>query len=216
MSTIIESYEQQYSNLTAEITVLIGKIGNSQGGEKQIHVRQVEKFFDEVSELLEQMELEVKELPAKDRQKYKTRLSSYKIELSKLQGDMKRAKLGLSNRDELLGDDMNDSEDQRARLLDNTEKLERSSRKLEHGYRVVLETEQIGAQVLEDLSVQRQTIERSRNRLDEMNTTLGRSSRVLSGMMKRLIQNKILLLVLGVVILVVIVLAIYFTVRKKS
>ncbi|KAK3590957.1 hypothetical protein CHS0354_034529 [Potamilus streckersoni] len=216
MSTIIESYEQQYSNLTAEITVLIGKISNSQGGEKQGHVRQVEKFFDEVTELLEQMELEVKELPAKDRQKYKTRLTSYKIELSKLQGDMKRSKLGLSSRDELLGDDINDSEDQRVRLLDNTEKLERSSRKLEHGYRVVLETEQIGAQVLEDLSAQRQTIERSRNRLNEMNTTLGRSSRVLSGMMKRLIQNKILLLVLGVVILVVIVLAIYFTVRKKS
>lgn len=32
MTTLIESYEQQYSNLSAEITVTVGKIGNSIGG----------------------------------------------------------------------------------------------------------------------------------------------------------------------------------------
>jgi hypothetical protein len=36
---------------------------------------------------LEQMELEVKDLPLKDRQKYNTRVKSYKAELSKLQTD---------------------------------------------------------------------------------------------------------------------------------
>ena len=36
---------------------------------------------------LEQMELEVKDLPPKDRQKYTTRVKSYKAELSKLQKD---------------------------------------------------------------------------------------------------------------------------------
>lgn len=36
---------------------------------------------------LEQMELEVKDLPIKDRQKYNTRVKSYKAELSKLQKD---------------------------------------------------------------------------------------------------------------------------------
>ena len=37
---------------------------------------------------LEQMELEIKELPGKDKQKYRTRLTSYKAELSKLQADL--------------------------------------------------------------------------------------------------------------------------------
>ena len=32
MSTLIESYEQQYSSLSAEITVTVGKISNSLGG----------------------------------------------------------------------------------------------------------------------------------------------------------------------------------------
>ena len=37
---------------------------------------------------LEQMELEIKDLPGKDKQKYRTRLTSYKAELSKLQADL--------------------------------------------------------------------------------------------------------------------------------
>ena len=34
------------------------------------------------------MELEIKDLPGKDKQKYRTRLTSYKAELSKLQADL--------------------------------------------------------------------------------------------------------------------------------
>lgn len=216
MASLIESYEQQYSNLTAEITVNVGKIGKTLGAEKQGHIRHVDRLFDEVSELLEQMELEIKELPGKDKQKYRTRLTSYKAELSKLQADLKRAKLGLNARDELLGEEGNDSEDQRARLLDNTETLERGSRKLDHGYRVILETEEMGAQILNDLHDQRETIQKSRGRLQETNVNLGKSSRVLSGMLKRIIQNRILLVAICLFIILVIGLAIYFTVRKKS
>ncbi|XP_062611041.1 vesicle transport through interaction with t-SNAREs homolog 1A-like [Saccostrea cucullata] len=217
MGTLIESYEQQYSSLTADITFNIGRISNTHGAERQVHIRQAEKLFDEATELLEQMELEVKDLPLKDRQKYNTRVKSYKAELSKLQKDNKRAKLGIdSSRDELLGDDTHDSEDQRQRLLDNTETLDRASRRLEHGYKITLETEQIGAQIMEDLHNQRQTINRSRHRMEEMNTNLGKSSRVLSGMMKRIIQNRLLLLVICAVLVVVVVLAIYFMVKRKS
>lgn len=159
----------------------------------------------------------MKDLPIKDRQKYNTRVKSYKAELSKLQKDNKRAKLGIdSSRDELLGDDTHDSEDQRQRLLDNTESLERTSRRLDHGYKITLETEQLGAQIMEDLHSQRQTISRSRQRMEEMDTNLGKSSRVLSGMMRRIIQNRLLLLVICAILLIVIILAVYFIVKKKS
>lgn len=216
MTTLIESYEQQYSTLSADITISIGKITNTFGGEKQANIRHVDKLFDELSELLEQMELEIKDLPAKDKQKYRTRLASYKAENKKLQDDLKRAKLGLNARDELLGEEVNDSEDQRTRLLDNTEKLERGSRRLQDGYRIVMETEQLGAQILTDLSEQRETIQKSRNRLEETNTALGKSSRVLSGMAKRIIQNRVLLVFIILIMVFVIVMAVYLTIRKKS
>ncbi|PVD38626.1 hypothetical protein C0Q70_01242 [Pomacea canaliculata] len=216
MASLLQNFEQQYSTVTADITFHIGKISNSSGAEKQNHVRQAEKLFEEASELLEQMELEIKEQDQKERQKYQTRIRSYKVELNKQQTDMKRARLGIdANRDELLGDDTHDSEDQRTRLLDNTERLDRSTRKLEQGYRIAVETEQIGGQIMEDLHNQRQTIQRSRGRLHDMDTTLGKSSRVLSGMMKRIIQNRIMLLGIGVIIIITVCVAVYFMVRRS-
>ncbi|XP_059158669.1 vesicle transport through interaction with t-SNAREs homolog 1A-like [Physella acuta] len=214
---LIQSYEQQYSTVTADITHNIGKIATSQGVEKQNYVKQAEKLFEEANELLEQMDLEVKELEAKDRQKYHTRVKSFKIQLTKLQADLKRAKLGIdANRDELLGDDTHDSEDQRARLLDNSETLERTSRRLDHGYRIAIETEQMGSQILDDLHSQRQTITRSRGRLQEMDSALGKSSRLLSGMMHRVIQNRVMLLGVMLIVLIAIILFIYFMVKSHS
>ncbi|XP_010178358.1 PREDICTED: vesicle transport through interaction with t-SNAREs homolog 1A, partial [Mesitornis unicolor] len=61
----------------------------------------------------------------------------------------KRSRIAYSDevRNELLGDDGNSSESQliklreeRAHLLDNTERLERSSRRLEAGYQIAVET----------------------------------------------------------------------------
>lgn len=62
-------------------------------------------------------------------------------------------------------DDWSGANEQHRKLLDNTERLERTGKTLTEGYRVVLETEQIGAAVLQDLSVQRETIQRSRGRV---------------------------------------------------
>lgn len=62
-------------------------------------------------------------------------------------------------------DDWGGVSEQHRKLLDNSERLERTGKSLAEGYRVVLETEQIGAAVLQDLSVQRETIQRSRGRV---------------------------------------------------
>lgn len=55
--------------------------------------------------------------------------------------------------------------EQKQKLLDNTERLERTGKTLNDGYRAVLETEEIGAAVLQDLNLQRETIQRSRTRV---------------------------------------------------
>ena len=51
------------------------------------------------------------------------------------------------------------------RLLENTESLERSSRKLDQGQEILAETESIGASVLNDLEHQKEVLFRSRNRV---------------------------------------------------
>ncbi|KGL90513.1 Vesicle transport through interaction with t-SNAREs 1A, partial [Charadrius vociferus] len=110
--------------------------------EKKQMVANVEKQLEEARELLEQMELEVREIPAQSRGMYSSRMRSYKQEMGKLEADFKRSRIAYSDevRNELLGDDGNSSENQRAHLLDNTERLERSSRRLEAGYQIAVET----------------------------------------------------------------------------
>ncbi|CAH1246275.1 vesicle transport through interaction with t-SNAREs homolog 1A-like isoform X2 [Branchiostoma lanceolatum] len=216
MASLLDSYEQQYSNVTAEITNKIAKIAKLSGGEKRHMVTNVEKQMEEAKELLEQMDLEVRDIPSKERQKYATRLKSYKTELGKLEKDFK-AKLrgGAGSREELLGpDDPSHSEDQRTRLLDNTERMERSGRKLEAGYRMAVETEQVGADILDNLHQDREKIQRSKDRLRETDSDLGKSSRILSAMMRRIIQNRVVLFVVIAVMILVIALTIYFSTRS--
>lgn len=55
--------------------------------------------------------------------------------------------------------------EQQQRLLDNSERIERTGRRLEDGYRTILETEGIGTTVLQDLSQQRESLQRSRARV---------------------------------------------------
>ncbi|ELU10032.1 hypothetical protein CAPTEDRAFT_152399 [Capitella teleta] len=216
-----ESYEQQYSSLTAEIVNKTGRIPNLSGTEKQSLITNVEKLFEETKELLEQMELEVRELPTASRNKHQTRLKSFQAELTKLEKALRKSRIAFCDevhvRDELLGsEETNRSQDQRQRLLENTERLERTSKNLDAGYKTCIETEEIGSAILEDLHDQRQTLQRSRDRLRDTNEALGKSSRVLSGMMKRVIQNRILLVALSVTMVVVIGIAIYFATKRHS
>ncbi|XP_078420885.1 vesicle transport through interaction with t-SNAREs homolog 1A isoform X2 [Cetorhinus maximus] len=216
MSSDFEVYEQDFGTLTAEITSKVGRIPKLSGDDKKCMVANVEKQMEEARELLEQMDLEVREIPLQSRGLFSTRMKSYKQELEKLDKDFKRSRIAYSDevnlRNELLGDDGNTSENQRACLLDNTERLERSTRRLEAGYQLTVETEQIGQEILENLHHDKEKIQRARERLRETDTNLGKSSRILTGMLRRIIQNRILMFILGAIILLTIVLAIYFAV----
>ncbi|XP_070846310.1 vesicle transport through interaction with t-SNAREs homolog 1A isoform X1 [Chaetodon auriga] len=222
MSSDFEAYEQDFGTITAEITNKIGRIPKLSGEEKTQLVLNVDKQLEEVRELLEQMDLEVREIPIQSRAMYNSRLKSYKQEIEKLEKDFKRSRIAYSDevRNELLGDDASSSENQliklreeRAHLLDNTEKLERSSRRLEAGYQIAVETEQVGQEILSNLHSDREKIQRARERLRETDANLGKSSRILTGMLRRIIQNRILVFILGAIILLTIILAIYFNLR---
>lgn len=59
-------------------------------------------------------------------------------------------------------------EEQQQALLDNSETLEHTSARLTQGHKIALETEHIGAQILNDLHSQRHTIGRARDRVRSM------------------------------------------------
>jgi len=80
-----------------------------------------------------------------------------------------------------------------------------AGRQLEDGRRLLEETSQVGAGVLGDLAHQRETIQRTRSRLKDLEGDLGLSGSLAGGMLWRARQHRLVLgLVLAAVSLAVI------------
>lgn len=116
------------------------------------------------------MELEVRETDSAQRQWCRSKLDCYRTELKRLTSEFTKNKAnqkpfvnGYDSVDEYS--DVHLSESQKQRLLDNSEKIERTGKKLEDSYRIILETQDIGNNVLQDLNHQRETIQKSRSRV---------------------------------------------------
>lgn len=212
MATLFEKYEQQYSVLTADITAQIGLLTASASKDRRQLISNIEKHVEEAQELLEQMDLESRTIDSTKKQRCRTKLDCYRAELKRLTLEYIKARsikqLGYESADDQMNE-VRISSDQRQRLLESNERIERSGKKLEDGYRVVLETQEIGAQVMNDLSGQRETIQRSRARLRETNETLGLSSRVMNSMIMRAIQQKAVLFIVAACFLIAICLGLY-------
>ncbi|RLU24869.1 hypothetical protein DMN91_002960 [Ooceraea biroi] len=168
MASLIDNYEQQYAVLTADITAKIGRIRIQSGGEKRAFIQDVDRQIEEAQELLEQMELEVRGMNGTARDRLRGRVESHRAELKRLTQEFQTAKQPREDTMEITVEeswDNNVTEDQRKRLLDSSERIERTGRTLQNGYRMALETEEIGSHVLKELHEQRETIQRSRGRV---------------------------------------------------
>jgi|TARA_B110000196_G_scaffold151097_1_gene130302 vesicle transport through interaction with t-SNAREs protein 1 len=94
--------------------------------------------------------------------------------------------------------------------------MEKSTDKLREAYRTAMETETVGAQVMQDLHEQRQTLERSRGRLSKAGAGLARTSRVLKTMGRRALANKLLLWFMIAFLLLMIMMLIYLELFGNS
>ncbi|XP_075219064.1 vesicle transport through interaction with t-SNAREs 1a [Lycorma delicatula] len=224
MAVLIDVYEQQYAVLTADITSKIGNLSNSAVSDVKHAISELDKLIEEVKELLEQMGLEVHDMKQCDQPKMKTRLESYRAELRRLEHEFSKAKINFIERDGDAGmsyrSDVSDSlysqhvslnEEQKQRLLDNSERIERAGKNLIAGYQVLLETEDVGNQVLRDLHSQRETIQRARNRLRDTDAELNRSTRIINGMIARSLQHRFILSAISIVFCLAVISTIYFS-----
>lgn len=115
------------------------------------------------------MELEVRGTSGTQRRRLGGRVESHRAELKRLTREFQTAKKPKDDIVDMSGEESWENggitEDQKKQLLDSSERIERTGRTLQNGYRMVLETEEIGSQVLKDLHDQRETIQRGRSRV---------------------------------------------------
>ncbi|MBA0750453.1 hypothetical protein Gogos_001864 [Gossypium gossypioides] len=119
---------------------------------------------------IRKMDLEARSLQPNVKAVLLAKLREYKSDLNNLKSEVKRIASGNLNpaaRDELLESGMADaltaSADQRSRLMTTTERLNQSSDRIKDGRRTMLETEELGVSILQDLHSQRQSLLHANN-----------------------------------------------------
>ena len=91
---------------------------------------------------------------------YKGKLRLYQAQLTKLR---KQQLVAANDKVDSNDHDNNSDYGRRQRLLNNTGRLQSSSQRLEDTHRVALETESMGADILQQLKSQRETMTRTRD-----------------------------------------------------
>ncbi|VVT45186.1 uncharacterized protein SAPINGB_P000666 [Magnusiomyces paraingens] len=219
---LISKYESEFGLTSTEITQKLDALTTEvDKDQRKKLLSSVERAIEEAYEILDQLAVEIQNIPSAARGPYNGRLRDYRASLDKAKRDVKRAGEE-SARVELFGsralnsgipgassDDI--ALDQRQQLLQGTASLERSSQRLRDSQRLANETEQIGANILSDLRGQREQISNARNTLMEADGHVDKSIRTLRSMARRMATNRII----TVAIIVVLVLLILLVIASK-
>jgi len=211
MDNLFDSYEQDFKQLVASVKDKLEKDGKEQRGEKlKATLRRVEMELDEADEMISQMEVEIHGMPQSVKGQFQTRVKNCKAELSRYKKQAKELHQSTTRTDLFSSGAPSDnpygsseSEDQRARLLNGTQVLSDGTRRLEDSHRIALETEDVGADILRTLRMQRGQIEHTRDMLTETDTHIGRASGTLKGMIRRMHKQRIM--TIGIVVVLVLI-----------
>ncbi|KAJ5489699.1 Vesicle transport v-SNARE protein vti1 [Penicillium diatomitis] len=163
-SEMFASYENELKLVQADLSQKLDQIAEASGEQRKSAIRQAEQVLDEATELLDQMRLEKQNIPSASRSKVNIRFRNYSTDID----ETKRKLKSLSDdRKALFGDRYTDEPvdehlEQRQQLLSGTERLERSSARIQGAQRTALETEDIGRGVLADLHQQGETLRHTR------------------------------------------------------
>ena len=88
--------------------------------------------------------------------------------------------------------------------------LEKTSQSIQRSTQVANESEEIGEAIMNDLGVQRETLERARTMLGETDAELTRSRRIIKRLSRSTIYNKMVLICIIIVQLLIIGALIYW------
>ncbi|KAL1918615.1 uncharacterized protein VTP21DRAFT_2637 [Calcarisporiella thermophila] len=211
-SELFESYELDYAAIAQAIqTKLYHDLPKLKGEQRETILRVTDRELAEAEEIVNQMEIEVFNVPQFSQPRINARLESYRADLQRLKRDVKRVIHNFPNAYEYT----TTSEDydagnfsQRAHLLSGYHRVVDANRRLDNANRIAVETESIGAGVLGALRQQREQIQFTQQELGQADVELERAHRTIRGIAwraatNRMISSVILLAVVALIGLIV-------------
>jgi len=221
-SAIFEGYEKEYIELSRTISRKSAALPSLAGEERKQKLVEIETDMAEAEALQRRMDLEARSLPPAAKTPLLAKLRDYKSDLQRIKREVKASASSAANeaqRDALLsraelGDSGPTSSNQRERLLQTTDRARQTGDRIQQGKRTLLETEELGVNILQDLHKQRQQITNARDTLHGADDHISRSRHLLSVMSRRATMNKVILAGVVVMLLGAIITVIYFKFAK--
>ncbi|XP_038905553.1 vesicle transport v-SNARE 13-like isoform X1 [Benincasa hispida] len=220
MSEVFEGYERQYCELSANLSRKCSSASALDGEQKKQKLSEIKSGIDEAESLIRKMNLDARSLQPSVKAVLLAKLREYKSDLNNLKSEVQRINFGNLNaaaRDELLesglADTLNVSADQRTRLMTTTERLGNMSNRIKDSQRTMLETEDLGVSILEDLHSQRQSLLHAHDTLHGVDDNIGRSKRILTNMTRRMNKNKWTISCIVTALVFAIILILYFKLK---
>ncbi|KAI9117159.1 hypothetical protein K1719_011325 [Acacia pycnantha] len=222
MSEVFEGYERQYCELSANLSRKCTAASALDAEKKKQKLSEVKDGLDEADTLLRKMDLEARSMQANIKATLLAKLREYKTDVNNLKNDVKRISStnnpNLAARDELLesgdADSLMVSNDQKGRLLMSTERLNQSTERIKASRKTMLETEELGVSILQDLHQQRQSLLHAHQTLHGVDENISKSNKVLSSMSKRMSRNKWIVGSFIIALVLAILLILYFKLTR--
>lgn len=217
MSDVFEGYERQYCELSANLSRKCNSASLlPHTDEKKEKIVEIKSGVDDAEVLIRKMDLEARSLQPSVKAMLLAKLREYKSDLNQLKREFKRLSSPDANQaahDELLGPAQSGSSEQRERVAMSVERLNQSGDRIKESRRVMLETEELGISIVEDLNQQRETLLHSRNKLHGVDDAISKSKKVLTAMSQRITRNK---WIIGSIIAALVVAIIFILFFKLS
>ena len=206
---MFNSFEQDF---TSHIETSRKTLKNLEGltiKEKSAAITSVTKELFEAEKSLKQMEVEVKTMPQASRaptqaqiRKRRDELELTKKMLRKEEADIKATK----NKETLMGGNTGAV---KQRLHHSNDMIIDQNQRLEESQRTAYETERLAIDTMGTLREQRDIINRASSGVKATNENLSKSNRLITGMSRRAMTNKLIMVVIIIMLIIAILLVIY-------
>lgn len=194
-SDLFQEYEGDFVRLSQEVAEKLEPacVAMLRSNNLEQHFHKAERQLAKADQVMRQMEMEARTLPADGRSAMEVKVRQHRMHLTEQREALALTRQGAA-RQALLHDNCSSTLDKslwdRERLINVSSDIERSSLQVEEAHRQALESERIGLEATSDLRQQRYVILRARGHMNQVHLNIGTAKRMLDNVARCAAVNR--------------------------
>ncbi|XP_054707854.1 vesicle transport through interaction with t-SNAREs homolog 1B-like [Uloborus diversus] len=218
-----ESLEDDFVALKDGLVSKIDDLNRKSSNQAKKNVqREIERELEDAQRLLEDLDGEARSAPYPFRMQMNSRIKTYRQDLNAIKKKIQQSESS-SQRSQLLGNPSqpgtgplsSSTLGNRGRLLQMNETVNRTTESVHRAQRVAAETDEVAVAVVDELGTQREALIRTKERLVDTDSNLVKSRKILRSMYRRVMTNKLILIVIIILELAILAGVVYYKFFRK-